>query len=239
LAAVVLLAAALAAGPAVQAKAVFWGRKEKTVTIDPGHGGARSGARSTDGRLEKNVSLRLSRQVAETLTERYRAVLTRDGDYDLDTERRTAVANHEKADAFVSIHLGGSFLHQVSGIHIYYFKPPEPTPPSEPAVNDIDELEPPASWDHIQEKHLNSSRLLAQTLSEQLQRIAPAVRCTVRAAPLLVLRGADMPAVLLEAGYLTNADDRRTLLDDGRMEETARAIAEGIEAFFETLTEPN
>jgi len=235
---VLLVSAALAAPHQAAAKSVYWGRKEKTVTLDPGHGGETTGARSTDGRLEKNLTLLLSRRIAEELTDRYRSVLTRSGDYDLDIERRTAVANHEKSDAFVSVHLGGSFLHQVSGIHIYYFKPPQEPESGETAMEDFG-LEAAVSWDHIQQKHLNSSRLLAQILGEHLQRSAPTVPCTVRAAPLLVLRGADMPAVLLEAGHLTNADDRRALLDEDRIDETARAVAEGLEAFFKTLTEPN
>lgn len=221
---------------AVSAKTVYWGPKEKTVTIDPGHGGAREGARSTDGRLEKDLTLQLCRLIAELMTKRYRPVLTRDGDYDIEIERRTAVANHEKSDAFISVHLGGSFLHQVSGIHIYYFKPTGNPQSGETSFEDTDDLASATSWDRIQEKHLSSSRLLAQVLSQQLQAIAPSIRCSVSAAPLLVLRGADMPAVLLEAGHLTNADDRRVLLEDGRMEATARAIAEGVEAFFETLS---
>jgi N-acetylmuramoyl-L-alanine amidase len=234
-AAAALAALVLVPAIAVSAKTVYWGPKEKTVTIDPGHGGAREGARSTDGQLEKDLTLQLSRLIAEVMTKRYRSVLTRDGDYDIEIERRTAVANHEKSDALISVHLGGSFLHQVSGIHIYYFKPTE-TPQSVATVEDTDELASATSWDRIQEKHLSSSRLLAQVLCRQLQAIAPSIRCSVSAAPLLVLRGADMPAVLLEAGHLTNADDRRALLEDGRMEATARAIAEGVEAFFETLS---
>lgn len=234
----VALTATLVSTGSAPAKSVFWGPKEKTVTIDPGHGGVRPGARSTDGRLEKDLTLRLSRLIAEAMTERYRSVLTRSGDYDMDIERRTAVANHEKSDAFVSVHLGGSFLHQVSGIHIYYFKPTASSLTGETAF-EAGDLDSPSPWDRIQEKHLSSSRLLAETLSRHLQRAAPSIRCSVSAAPLLVLRGADMPAVLLEAGHLTNADDRRALLEDGRLEETARAVAAGVEAFFNTLSESN
>ena len=72
--------------------------------------------------MEKNVALRFARMLAEELGHKYKTALTRTDDYHLDLNSRIAVANHLKADVFISIHTGGSFFHNADGIVIFYFK---------------------------------------------------------------------------------------------------------------------
>jgi len=101
---------------------MIFGNQKKIIVIDPGHGGYDNGAQGPDGTFEKNVTLTLARIIAEELGNTYRVILTRTDDYLLDIPARTAAANHLEADLFISIHAGGSFLHQASGMSLYYFK---------------------------------------------------------------------------------------------------------------------
>jgi len=93
-----------------------------TIVIDPGHGGYDIGARGPDGTFEKNVTMEFARVLALELEKTYKVILTRTDDYWVDIPERTAMANHVNADMFVSIHTGGSFLHQASGISLYYYE---------------------------------------------------------------------------------------------------------------------
>ncbi|MFZ0132664.1 MAG: N-acetylmuramoyl-L-alanine amidase [Desulfobacterales bacterium] len=210
------------------AKTVYWGRTKKTVVLDPGHGGADSGARSPDGTLEKQVALDLARLIAIELAEPYRAHLTRTDDYRLEAENRTDMANNLKADAFVSLHAGGSFSPVPGGVHIYCYKGTtaerQPSVDQAPAPIDI--------WDRIQLKHARTSRLLARHLKYRLD---PLLDAEISDAPVLVLQGADMPAVLVEVGYLSNPEEAKALRDAKHRQAIAQAVAGGIKAFFEEL----
>lgn len=210
------------------AKTVYWGRIKKTVVLDPGHGGADSGARSPDGTLEKQVALDLARLIAIELAEPYRTHLTRADDYRLETENRTDMANNLKADAFVSLHAGGSFSPVPGGIQIYCYQgtTSERQPSADQAPHPLD------TWDRIQLKHVRTSGLLARHLKFRLD---PLLDAEISEAPVLVLQGADMPAVLIEVGYLSNPEEAKALRDAKHREAVARAIAGGIKAFFEEL----
>ncbi|MBT8358976.1 MAG: N-acetylmuramoyl-L-alanine amidase, partial [Deltaproteobacteria bacterium] len=94
----------------------------KTVVLNPGHGGHDHGVKGPAGTLEKNVTLGLAQLIRDQLKKKYKIILTRSDDYWVDIPGRTAVANHKKADLFISIHAGGSFLHQAKGINIFYYK---------------------------------------------------------------------------------------------------------------------
>lgn len=227
---VVPLALALATIVA-EAKTIYWGRSKKTVAIDPGHGGIDTGARSADGLLEKQVTLDLARLLASELEDAHKVLLTRTDDYRVEIEVRTDIANNEAADVFISLHAGGSFSPVSNGMGIYYFKEtaaPASSNSDRPARKDEQLMD----WDQIQLKHIRTSRLLARHLKETL---AALLRTKVATAPVLVLRGADMPAVLVEIGYLSNPQEARKLRDSVHLQSVARAIAGGVEAFLEEL----
>jgi N-acetylmuramoyl-L-alanine amidase len=138
---------------AAAAKSIYWGRAKREVVLDPGHGGADSGARSPDGTSEKQVALDLSRLIAAEFDGPYRVQLTRTDDYRLEIERRTDIANNLKADVFISIHTGGSFSPIPGGSVIYCYKETAserlPYPDRSP-----DTL---GNWDRIQLKHVRTS----------------------------------------------------------------------------------
>ena len=140
------------------------------VVIDPGHGGADAGAKGPNNTLEKTVTLNLAHILAQQLKTRYQVVLTRNGDYGLDQSSRTAVANHAKAEIFISLHTGSSFIHNINGSAVYFYQPfqesalktesrtPKPLQDSNPAV----------SWGMIQAKYRKTSEKLAGKIRELL-----------------------------------------------------------------------
>ena len=218
-------------------KKPFKWRTKKIVVIDPGHGGRDIGAQGTGGTLEKDVVLNLAQRIESEIKNKYKVTLTRTGDYRLDIPRRTDVANHLNADVFISIHTGGSFQHDAAGILIYYF---QGTPSAFVATGRSFRETPAdngsqADWDKLQLKHVESSRLLARSLKDGIDSRVGFSRSKILAAPVLVLRGADMPAILIEIGYLTNPVEEKKLKDGRNLDDIARAIGNGIKDFFQRL----
>ena len=208
-------------------KPLRW-RAKKTVVIDPGHGGRETGVRGPGGMMEKDITLEVARRIESELKRRFKVSLTRTDDYGLEIIRRTDIANHLNADAFISLHTGGSFRSDARGLSIYYFREYRSAPPAAMSKNR-------QSWDQLQLKHVKNSRALAETLRKRLQAALPAVRCDTGAAPLLVLRGADMPAVLIEVGTLTHTADEKRLTDKDHLTLLGQAIADGIIDFSRKL----
>jgi len=214
------------------------GKSKPIIVIDPGHGGNDGGAKGTGGTIEKDVTLALAREIAKCLKSNYKPVLTRTGDYWLDTTGRTAVANHHKAALFISIHASGSFLHQAGGAAVYYYKDVAGVHTSSEHGTSLSLSESlqgdddPLVWDEVQAAHLPASKLAAETLGSELVEWHVVSECKVRGAPLAVLTGADMPAALLEIGYLSNPSTEKKLIDDSYLSELARAVCSGIDDYF-------
>lgn len=205
------------------------------VVIDPGHGGNDTGARGPAGVQEKTVTLNLARSIADQLKTSYRVMLTRSDDYRLDLSERTAVANQSKADIFISLHTGGSFSAAISGAAVYYYQQfmgSALTPESE-TPRSLTNGNTPVSWDQIQAKYRITSQKLAKLIQSQLNRVRRPPDTKIQGAPLLVLEGADMPAVAIEIGNLSNPNEEKALGDSAFLTVLAGAIARGIDAFFE------
>jgi N-acetylmuramoyl-L-alanine amidase len=205
------------------------------VVIDPGHGGNDHGSRSADGVLEKAVALNLARVIADKLKEDCKVMLTRTDDYWLDIPKRTALANYQQADLFISLHTGGSFVHSAGGTAIFYYeKHPEPDLAKETPTLDslsVDDA-PLMSWNDIQDRYLTSSEKLAEIMRAQIIKITQDPDSRIKSAPLAVLQGADMPAILIELGYLTNLNEGKALSDQEFLALIAEAISKGIKRFL-------
>lgn len=208
------------------AQVSFFKPPQKKIVLDPGHGGHDTGAKGPGGVPEKTVTLNLAQKIQDNLKSEYTVILTRTDDYWLDLPGRTAIANHEKADLFVSLHTGASFLHQRTGVNAYYLQgTPAPPAAAEMETTTSSENEDALTpWGMIQNKHTNASRELAQLIKQYLIHPSLFARGNLQAAPLIVLAGADMPAVLIEPGYLTNPVEEKILTDP----ETTAAVAERI-----------
>jgi N-acetylmuramoyl-L-alanine amidase len=210
------------------------GAPRPVIVLDPGHGGNDHGARGPSGLLEKDVALSMARALAEALSARYRTVLTRDDDYGLSAGERASTANHERAALFISLHTGGSFRTTTGGMVVYFCaQTARESLPATP-LNDTSTGRDLVFWDSVYLRHQTASRRLAQLLAASLKPLAAGAEVQYRAMPLLVLKGADMPAVLIETGYLTNPVDEQKLADPDHIRTLAYAIVEGIDNFLKS-----
>lgn len=212
--------------------------QKKTIVLDPGHGGYDKGAQGPDGTFEKTVTMELARVLALELEKTYNVVLTRTDDYWIDILERTAMANHLNADMFISIHTGGSFLHQASGISLYYYEKAS----TSALMLETESMEESKSsnfkeqWSNIQGRHQKNSKVLAEHILNSLkEKIGENVEYSaeIQGAPLMVLEGADTPAILIETGYITNPKEEKSLNDINVLSDMARKIKKGIDVFFE------
>ena len=204
------------------------------VVIDPGHGGNDTGAKGPEGTLEKTVTLDLARLIADQLATRCQVVLTRSDDYGLELAERAAVANRSAADIFISLHTGNSFISSISGSAVYFYQPfTESSLTAEAQTpKTLTDSSLPLSWDQIQIKYQISSERLAKLIQHAIAgtRLSPDTK--IQGAPLLVLEGADMPAVAIEIGNLSNPNEEKMLRDPESLARITRAIAQGIDAFL-------
>jgi len=191
--------------------------KELLVVLDAGHGGRDPGAVSPDGPevLEKDITLAIVRYCREMLeAEGVPVLLTRESDKALaekvqaDLDVRSAVANNAEATLFVSIHVNSLELSltgakDVTGMECYYAKKENLYPPVTDAI-------------------------FANRLGESMAAKNGKKLNTVIENRLAVLRATKMPAVLVEVGYLSNADDLESMNSEAYRETTARGIADAI-----------
>ncbi|MFC1515142.1 N-acetylmuramoyl-L-alanine amidase [Thermodesulfobacteriota bacterium] len=207
---------------------------KKTLVFDPGHGGYETGVKGPSGTYEKDITLAFVRMLADRLEEKYRVHLTRTDDYYVDLYGRTAVTNHLKADLFISIHTGGSTIHTLNGVSVFYFGGISETA----MMLEAGSLKSPEGgdarvvWDHLQDKHKRSSSNLAERIGHHLADPLGLTKIKIQKAPLKVLEGADMPAVLIEIGYLTHPAGEKKLKDNSVLSDFANAVANGIDDYF-------
>jgi N-acetylmuramoyl-L-alanine amidase len=219
--------------PAV-AKQPLFDAYRRIIVLDPGHGGRESGARGADGTAEKSVALELARLIAGELQRDYKVTLTRTDDYHVDLDNRTALANHLKADIFVSLHTGGSFVYSTAGPIIYYYQNAS-KPSSNRGENPVlqgENKNTSIPWDRVQSSYLERSRILAGMISSRLSTMNTIKNIRIQGAPLAVLQGAHMPAILIEAGYLTNPAEEKNLRNNRFLADVAAEISRGIEDFL-------
>ena len=112
---------------------------QRSIVIDPGHGGSDSGLVSTSGMQEKTIALSLARKTAEKLESRYNIILTRTTDINIPFRERVFTANRNNVDLFISIHLNSS---NTSSGYFFYFSPPGSDLPSTTAQGDSWKLQP-------------------------------------------------------------------------------------------------
>jgi N-acetylmuramoyl-L-alanine amidase len=170
-----------------------------------------------------------------------RALLTRDGDDTIGLEQRAAVANNNKADLFVSLHANASVRPGASGAEIFYLSldeygdraraiargASETLPVVGGGVRDIEVI----PWEMAQVRYIDQSGALAQAVEAAFRtRVAIGARA-VQQAPFRVLVGANMPAVLVEMGFLTNPGEERQLTTAGYQDAIVQALVDAVVRF--------
>lgn len=195
----------------------------RTIVLDPGHGGTELGARGPAGTLEKDIALSVARQLRAAIESRLglRVLMTRGGDETVALDARAALANNNKADLFISLHANASVRSSVTGAEVFYVSVGDYDAPG------ADAAEPGAMlpvlgggqrsvdlilWEMAQARHLNESARFASLVEEELRQRVPMSPRAIQQAPFRVLVGANMPAVLVEMGFITNPTEEKRLL---------------------------
>jgi N-acetylmuramoyl-L-alanine amidase len=217
----------------------------RTIAIDPGHGGEDDGVKSADGVKEKDLTLAIARRFKGAIEARLglRVLLTRDDDRSVPVDERTSVANNNKADLFISLHANGSMRSSTQGASVFVAafdrdaaqaaaNRGERLPTFGGGSREI-ELVP---WDLAQTRHLDQSAALADFLEAALRGHVPLAAKPVDRAPLRVLESANMPAILVEMGYLTNPEQARALVGDGFQNAVVQALFDAVVKFRDSLS---
>lgn len=222
-------------------------RPKRVVVLDPGHGGAEEGARGPTGLLEKDVVLDIARRL-KTLIERdgTTVVLTRDEDRLLPLDERTAVANQNRAELFVSIHLNSAPMRSAFGAETYFLSPDATDDEArtlaalENRAYATDEAAPPPPagdglelilWDLAQNRYLAESGRLAEEVQREMNLLVGTRDRGVRQAPFTVLMGATMPAILVEVGFVSNPEEEGKLKDGAYRDRIAEALHRAVSTF--------
>jgi len=215
------------------------------VVIDAGHGGFDSGAVGKNGLKEKDVTLDLAKKLHEMLKKdgKIRSFLTRTGDYYIPLSARTVAANQYQADLFISIHINANKNRKPSGSETFFcsekassaeagkvaalensvIKYDEPYK-KRPGYIDIEEL----LFKFEQKLNWQESGVFAGTFQKRMEQRLPFRSRGVHSANFYVLRRAKMPAILLEAGFISNPNDEAMLKQAPFREKIAAAIAKGV-----------
>jgi N-acetylmuramoyl-L-alanine amidase len=218
----------------------------RTVVIDAGHGGSEDGARGPAGTLEKNITLAVARRLKGALEARLgvRVILTRDGDSTVGLDERAALANNNKADLFVSLHANGSMRPSASGAQVFYLSLDEYGDAAQRAAHADSESLPAfgggarnielTPWEMAQARYIEDSAALAQGVEASLRERIPVSPRGLMQAPLRVLVGANMPAVLIEMGFVTNPEQEKQLRSDDFQNTLVQALVGSITRFRDT-----
>lgn len=233
------------AGPRQVAEKVV---RKPLIMIDPGHGGKDPGASSKQGLQEKDVTLGIATAVREELlkTGRYDVALTRSTDVFIELEDRVAKARNLGADLFISLHADAGGKSATRGASVYTLSPEgEKRVEAAKHKNDwvldveVDSSRPQEVTqilaDLVQRETKNQSARFAQTLVPALAEAGwPALQNTHRKKGFYVLLSPDVPAVLLEMGFITNDEDAAMLVSAKKRAALVDGVAHAIDAFFES-----
>ena len=220
-------------------------RPVESVIIDAGHGGKDTGAIGRYGLREKDVVLDVVEKVKEDLEHcGLKVYLTRSDDEFVELPDRSRIANGKKADLFVSIHANANHSRWIEGFEVYYLtesvddnaRALASAENSSLEINNQSFWNQPLSlkamlWDLIYTENRKESIVLAKAICNSVSKQMKLKMLGVKGAPFAVLKGTQMPAVLVEIGYISNSEGERKLRDAEYRKRMAEAIAEGIFQF--------
>jgi N-acetylmuramoyl-L-alanine amidase len=224
-------------------------RSVKVIVLDPGHGGNDPGAVGKVKKLrEKDVNLAVCLRLKEMLEKELgvQVLMTRSDDVFITLKNRTRFANENHADLFVSVHTNASNNRSAKGVETFYLSTAQTSDAravealennvveeyegGKSAVAKYDDLDFILS-DLMQTEHLENSNNMALLIQQNLVAGTRSTDRGVKQANFYVLRGAYMPAILIELGFITNTDEEALLASDLYRERLARTIFEGLKRF--------
>ena len=225
------------------------GLKIGKIVIDAGHGGHDTGTIGPNGLMEKDLVLEVALKLGKLLQDRMGAavVYTRDDDTFIPLETRTAIANKEQADLFISIHANSSSDSTARGIETYYLN----------FTSSADALEVAARENAVSEKSIHELQDLVKKIAlkekiEESREFALDVQKSlysglvvkspglhdrgVKKAPFIVLIGANMPSILAEISFVSNPTDERKLKTSEYRQRVAESLYKGIAKYVSGLS---
>jgi N-acetylmuramoyl-L-alanine amidase len=223
----------------------------RRIVIDPGHGGRDYGAPGyLKGVHEKHVTLQIARQLAKTVRKELKCevFLTRSKDRYLTLEERTAIANTKNADLFISIHTNSHKDRRAYGIETYFLNlatddeairvAAMENATSTKNISDLQTI----LQDLMQNAKINESSRLAGNVQVSVVRHLKNKRYSrikdkgVKQAPFYVLLGAQMPAILVETGFISNPREAKRLVNPKYQQRVCEAIVIGIKKYIKEIT---
>ena len=223
--------------------------QRKVIVIDPGHGGEDPGAVGKRGTYEKNVVLTIGREIKKAVNKipGYRAVLTRDGDYYVSFNKRLQIAKDSGASLFISVHADAARNRKAKGSSVYCLSTGAASSeaakllannenlsdivggvPNGEGKNESDQI----ILNMFQTNTINLSKTYAGALIHQLDRVNSLKHKNAQEAPFRVLKLPDIPAVLIETAYISNAQEERLLNTDGFQKKLALAVAFSVTEYL-------
>ncbi len=226
----------------------------KRVVIDPGHGGSSPGAVSPDGRVrEKDITLSVSLRLAEMIRSKYPhidVILTRERDVSVPLDRRSEIANRNKADLFISIHVNAAESRNAKGSETFVMGPDKSGSNFEVTMleNSVIMLEGddystryegfnpnnPESYiifSLLQNAHLEQSLIMASLVQKHFNNGPIKVNRGIKQGPFLVLWKTTMPSVLIELGFISNSSDLKILREKSNHSKFASLIFKAFEEY--------
>lgn len=215
----------------------------RTVVLDAGHGGRDAGAVGAGGIREKDVVLDITRRLRSRLeAEGIKVIMTRSDDRFISLGQRAALANRHHADLFVSIHANASRARGASGYEVYYLSEATDDAARALAVAENAALELETGprltqsteaivWDLLNTENRTTSRELAAVVCRGMRQFLPADNRGVKSARFYVLKWTQMPAILVEVGFVTNRTEGQRLRVADYRQHVSDGIAHGLLAY--------
>ena len=216
--------------------------------IDPGHGGHDTGTIGPNGLEEKDLVLEVGRRLGKMLETRLGAevVYTRKNDTFIPLETRTAIANQQRADLFISIHANSSHDPDSRGVETYYLNfassqdaldvAARENALSQSGLHDLQDMIKKIARNEKVEESKELADDIQGSLTKRLQQVSRNERDRgVKRAPFVVLIGANMPSILSEISFLSNPADEKMLKKPEQRQRIAEGLYHGMSDYLESL----
>jgi N-acetylmuramoyl-L-alanine amidase len=223
--------------------------RDLVIAVDAGHGGQDPGAIGRGGTREKDVTLSIARRLAKAIDaeEGMRAVLVRDGDYFISLRGRVRKAREAGADMFISVHADSVLDRNVSGASVYVLSLRGASDEASRwlaerenaadlmggvSLDDKNDVLASVLLDVTQKEAVSNSVDAAGAVLSSLRRVGSVHGNRVRHAGFVVLKSPDIPSMLVETAFISNAADERRLRDTAYQQRVAAAIHAGVRNYF-------
>jgi len=225
------------------------GTRPLIVAIDAGHGGQDPGAIGPTGKREKDVNLAMAREMARQInaTPGLKAFLVRDADVFIPLHVRAQIARKAKADIFVSLHADAAENRNARGSSVYVLSTKGASSQRARWLADkenaadlvggvrlqqTENVLAGVLLDLAQSGHMRASEDAANHVLGGLKRVGNNHKPNIERANFAVLRTSDMPAMLVETAFISNAEEEKRLVDPAYQRKVASAVADGISTYF-------